>query len=483
MLFGVPPSVKAFFRPVCAELSKPIQRALPVLVLALLLGPHRRCLRTLAGMVLGHRTHAGTISRRLRNRRWKTKVWYTALYERLRSAFDRWERQLAHRQRRQWLVIIDATYHSTMAEQMENLLCFNRHKDSRQRTSSNHAFLMGLLLTERGGRLPLPRKSYYTQAYCRKKRRRYRSLNDLAAQMLRELVVPEDVDVTAVYDSAFDAQQVHRAARQRGFREVFPLDPNRNLSGSTDTTAAELRGQRVVHWTRTWKRSEFALLELQVKNEDHVFARRRHGDNLRPRKTQRRYAVAARRATVSKLGDCLIVASYKENPKVKLLAGESADWWARHTAAVPYDRQQRPKPQRWQTKVLACTEPTATARQVIEWYELRWQIEVFFRELKSRLQLGGYVLKKFEAVERYLDLLLMGFVLLEEQRLQDMQRAGPPQPRGGEAWVQARTTDRLRSLEAQCASWNASVIAKRMRTARGQQRLLRELRQSVLSVA
>ena len=28
------------------------------------------------------------------------------------------------------------------------------------------------------------------------------------------------------------------------------------------------------------------------------------------------------------------------------------------------------------------------------------------------------------------------------QRLRDMQAAGPPDPRGGEDWVQARTTDR-----------------------------------------
>jgi len=51
---------------------------------------------------------------------------------------------------------------------------------------------------------------------------------------------------------------------------------------------------------------------------------------------------------------------------------------------------------------------------VVEWYEVRWQIEIFFRELKSRMQFGGYVLMKFEAVERYLDLLLMGFLLLEQ---------------------------------------------------------------------
>jgi Transposase DDE domain len=483
MLFGVPQEVKSFFRPVLGGLSKPIRRALPVMVLAWLLAPHRRCLKTLAGMVLGHREHVATISRRLRNRLWKTHAWYIELYEALWSDTERWEHRLAGNSKRHWMLVIDTTYHGTMSECMENLICFNRHKDSRHRSSSNHAFLMGLLLTAKGGRLPLPRKSYYTKAYCAKKRRRYRSLNDLAAAMIKEVAVPKDVEVTVVYDSAFDAKQVHRAARQRGFREVFPLDPNRNLSTSTDVEADEVRGRRVVHWTRTWQREEFTFLELQVDNEDHVFLRRRHRDNLRRRKTERRYAVAARRATVSKLGECLIVASYKENPKVKLLAGASADWWACHTSPVPYDRHLRPQPQRWRGKVLACTDPTATARQVIEWYEVRWHIETFFRELKSRMQLGCYVLMRFDAVERYLDLVLMGFLLLEQQRLRDMQRAGPPDERGRKQWVHARTTDRLRSLEALCDEWNAAEIERRMRTRRGRRRLLRELRQRVPRVA
>jgi len=483
MLFGVPQVVKSFFRPVAAKTSKPIRRALPVMVLALLLAPHRRCLKTLAGMVLGHREHVATISRRLRNPHWKTHDWYTGLYEHLVADTDRWERKVAGSKRRQWMLVIDTTYHGTLSECMENLLVMSRRQNPSRRSTGQHAFVMGLVLTDKGGRLPLPRKSYYTKTYCQKKKQKYRSLNDLAAAMIRDVQVPDDVDVTVVYDSAFDAKQVHGASRQRGFREVFPLDPNRNLSASTDIEAEGVPGQKVVHWTRTWTRDEFALLELQVKNEDHVFFRRRHRDNLRPRKTQRRYAAAARRATVSKLGDCLIVASYKENPKVKLAAGESADWWAYHSGPVPYHGHRRPQPKRWQAKVLACTDPTATARQVVEWYEVRWQIEVFFRELKSRMQFGCYVLMKFEAVERYLDLLLMGFLLLEQQRLRDMQAAGPPAARGGEEWVQARTTDRLRSLEALCDEWNAQEIERRMRTPRGRKRLLKDLQARTFRVA
>jgi hypothetical protein len=85
MLFGVPQAVKSFFQPALGGLSKPIGRSLPVMVLALLMAPHRRCLKTLAGMVLGRREHGATISRRLRNRRWKTHAWYTKLYEKLWS--------------------------------------------------------------------------------------------------------------------------------------------------------------------------------------------------------------------------------------------------------------------------------------------------------------------------------------------------------------------------------------------------------------
>src|SRR6516225_8438297 len=122
MVFGVPPAVKSFFGPVVRRLAKPIRRALPVMVLALLLAPHRRCLKTLAGMVLGHREHVATISRRLRNRLWKTHTWYTQLFKELWSDMERWERRVASPVRRQWMLLIDTTYHGTMSECMENLI-------------------------------------------------------------------------------------------------------------------------------------------------------------------------------------------------------------------------------------------------------------------------------------------------------------------------------------------------------------------------
>jgi hypothetical protein len=472
MLWTVPADVKRFFRPVTSTTSKPVRQALPAMVLAFLLAPHRRALKTIAGMVAGHRCHGATISRRLDNPLWHTRDWYGVLYAETLSRVDRGERRQAKGRRRRWFLAADTTYHESVGECMENMIVMSRRKDPARRTTRHHAFVMGMLLTDRGARLPLPRKSYYTQEYCRKYRRRYRTQPQLVAAMIRELTVPPDVDVIVLFDSAFDAAAVHQACQKRGFHAVFPLDPNRVLARNVAQQAAGICGERVVEWTRHWSRKEFAILELQVHNEAHVFVRRRHVDNLRVKKTQRRYAVAARRAAVSKLGECLIVASYKENRKVALLPGQSGDWESYHRMPISYRKEESHRPRRWHRKVLACTDAGATAREVVEWYELRWQVELFFRELKSRMQFEGYVLMEFASVERYLDLLLMGFLLLEQQRLKDLQVNGA---KPGAVWVHARTTDRLRMLETLCQQWNVAYLERCLRTPGGRRRLLREL--------
>jgi len=75
----------------------------------------------------------------------------------------------------------------------------------------------------------------------------------------------------------------------------------------------------------------------------------------------------------------------------------------------------------------------------------------------------------------------MGLLLLEQQRLRDMQQSGATI---GAVWVQARATDRLRMLESLCQGWNVRWIEHRLRTVGGRRRLLRELiRQAPCQVA
>ena len=167
------------------------------------------------------------------------------------------------------------------------------------------------------------------------------------------------------------------------------------------------------------------------------------------------------------------VRSY-ENLKVELLEGQSGDWRDYRGPLAKRRKKDKNQPSRWSGKVLACTDPTLSAREVIEWYEIRWQIELFFRELKSRMQMRCYVLMKFEAVERYLDLLLMGFLLLEKRRLDDLVSTAK-WPVKGDAIVHWRTTDRLRSLESWVQRFNLDYISKRLESKRGRAELLRKL--------
>ena len=148
MVWGVPTDVKRFLGKPVRDCSKPIRAALAAMVLAFALAPHRRCLKTIAGSVLGHRRHVATISRRLRNLKWKTRDWYKTMYKGLQKDIDRWERKQAKGRRRQWIVAIDTTYHATKSEKMENLIAMSRREDPRRRTTRQHAFVMGMVMTD-----------------------------------------------------------------------------------------------------------------------------------------------------------------------------------------------------------------------------------------------------------------------------------------------------------------------------------------------
>jgi IS4 transposase len=72
----------------------------------------------------------------------------------------------------------------------------------------------------------------------------------------------------------------------------------------------------------------------------------------------------------------------------------------------------RPVPQRWRAKVLACTDEAATARQVVEWYEIRWQIELFFRWFKCVLGRRHLISESRDGVTVQVDVALIAHLLL-----------------------------------------------------------------------
>lgn len=55
-------------------------------------------------------------------------------------------------------------------------------------------------------------------------------------------------------------------------------------------------------------------------------------------------------------------------------------------------------------------------REVIEMYSLRWQIELFFKELKSTLGFAQYSFQKFSAVNAWAEIAITTVLFLEHER-------------------------------------------------------------------
>jgi IS4 transposase len=73
-------------------------------------------------------------------------------------------------------------------------------------------------------------------------------------------------------------------------------------------------------------------------------------------------------------------------------------------------------------KMLVTNDRKRTAAAVVKRYALRWQIELFFKELKSTLGLHPYRFRRFRKVEAWVQACLVAFVYLEWHRTRQLRR-------------------------------------------------------------
>ena len=73
-------------------------------------------------------------------------------------------------------------------------------------------------------------------------------------------------------------------------------------------------------------------------------------------------------------------------------------------------------------KILMSNATGLRAAEVVELYDRRWQIELFFKELKSTLGFGRYRFRSFAKVEAWAQVCLVSFVYLEWRRARALRR-------------------------------------------------------------
>jgi hypothetical protein len=349
-----------------------------------------------------------------------------------------------------WVFIVDQTYCGQQGQKTENT--FSRanyrprpkkgqRRQKKYAKRSCHGFVMGLLLTPGGLRLPCCR-CYYTQAYCAAQQKPYRKQTELAAELIRQVHVPERAEVVVLGDTAFDADTIRTACAVRQWTWIVPLNPERVL---------EVAKPRPKVWSlvKALKAEQFTPVRLHPGQGPFVAQRRVARCRLGPKVKTRTFYVHRERRQVHSLGDVQLVFSTKVKP----------------ATGVAVEVQ----------KILVTNDRQRTAAAVVELYSLRWQIELFFKELKSTLGLHQYRFRRFRKVEAWVQACLVAFVYLEWYRARQLRQRdlGAEQRRW---WQWQRTYGLCTAVRQAAEDHDLTALFRWSGTKTGRKKLRKQLR-------
>jgi hypothetical protein len=374
-----PPQIKSLF---CKHVwSSPVGRQLLVAILAIITHRGRMSAQQVASAVVGQSRHRASVGRFFR-RHADELSWIGCQCAARLFALQGF--------RRRCVFIVDSTSVSHQGERTPNTFSTgNRQRRPAQGRRYNqyqrarrgcHLFVWGLLITPDGRRIPSFR-CYYTREYCQQHGIPHCTQADLGAELVRSLVVPPSTQVVVLADTAFESRQLRAACQEREFGWIMPANPERVLAGPKPRPSL---------WSLTKQLSNrmFAPVRLSPRQGSYV-AMRRLGTAGQGSKTTRTFYVHEERRTVHSVGAVRIVFSTKTKPQ----PGKHLD--------------------RKQTKVLLSNDLQLDVAEIVELYSLRWQIELFFKELKSNLGMHQYRFRDCQSIRAWMEVYRITFLYLE----------------------------------------------------------------------
>jgi len=387
------PSVKSFFR--IGSFTEHAQSFVVRMMIAFMFHAGRMSASQVAVAVRTEMRHRAQVSRFLSG---SSLANGSPEYQCLANALI----QMECRRKGRWLFLIDKTCTSRQGQRTQNTFSTgNRKRRPRKGRRYNqkknppkrcHGFVMGLLITPSGYRIPFHR-CYYTQAYCKENNLDHHTEAELGAVLIRELSVPEGLEVVVLGDTAYEAASVRQACDERGFTWITPANPERVLAGKKPRPKVSSRISDITA-------RQFTPIRLTPAQGDYVAQRRVSACRIGPKAKTRTFYARKERLDVHNVGKVQVVFSTKEKPKNgKLL-----------------DRKK--------TKILMTNNLKLSVAEIVELYDLRWQIELFFKELKSTLGFHQYRFVDFSAVESWVECCLITYLYLEWYRAKQLSRRG-----------------------------------------------------------
>jgi len=230
------------------------------------------------------------------------------------------------------------------------------HDPTTGRHIRGHQYVTAVL-SFRGHIIPFGIRLYVKKEDCRSLGIRFQKTTELAAQMIREFNPPAGVHVRVLFDSYYLCPVVVKACREKGFHFVSTLKSNRNLfknsrklkAGKYGRTRFQRGPKSTLSLTKTQGRATYTYVDVGWMD-------------------------------VGKLGQLHVIFSRK-NHEPKVLG-------------------------------IVTDDPKMSARQMIQTYDERWSIEVFFKDGKQLLGLGQYQNGSYQAAVIHLHLVCFARALL-----------------------------------------------------------------------
>jgi len=412
------------------------------MVLAFILHRGRMSCSQAAGSIASQSIHRGQLTRFLARPRWQQGDFNAPL----RTALLQMETGQG-----KFFFILDATLSSQSGKKTQNTHSTGnrqrrpkkgrRYNKKKVKAKRCHSFTFGLLLTPSGYRIPwqIP---HYTKEYCEKKGLAHRTTAEAAADLIRSLPLPEEAEVVVLGDTAYDAQVVQQACEDRKYIWIAPANPERVYEGPT--------GQRpkVRSRLKDWSQLSHKTIRLRASTGKYAKYRRLSKWRVGPKMKPRVYYAAQEKCEVRSVGRVqLIFSTMKPNLKT----------------ATPDD-----------VKILMTNALDLSVSEVIEMYALRWQIELFFKELKSTLGFAQYSFEKFPAVEAWAEIAITTVLFLEHERAKRLRdrRLSEENRRW---WESQRLHGLCIAYRQECEGRELKYLAERLKTSGGIAKLKRAL--------
>lgn len=388
MYINVPSAVNEFSEEYLSDLGKRKRYLLPIYLACLILGFGTRSLTALGEVFLLERRFKTSVCKFFRRKNFHTRNIHKNVIKGVILLCYKLCPKIANL----WVLIIDGT--STKRggfTKIENALQYRKkNKSSKGKSTKAHTFLMGLLLTPLGFRIPFTRYTYYTKAYCRKHKMKYKKQTELAILMIEELrsYLPDTIRPVVVADSYFDSKEIFSFCRENNVVFITRADKARCYMHGQNSRKLYKRGK----YGKCKK--DFKTFITKIGEEKWTAKHSRYSSYGMKKKRKHVYRVTGETLNVSGLGDTRVVFSWKKKNNTN----------------------------KESFIVLLCSDTTLPLRKIIELYSLRWQIEIYFRELKSNLGLADFTGRDFKAYERFVDLCLMSYLFLEWYRFKKLKQ-------------------------------------------------------------